>query len=30
MKMGLLEKGYTMEDIKNMTPKEAHEILNKK
>lgn len=30
MKLNLLEKGYKMDEIKQMTPKEAHEILNKK
>jgi hypothetical protein len=30
MKLDLLDKGYKMEDIKKMTPAEAHEILKMK
>ena len=29
MKLQLLDMGYTLEDIKKMTPYEAHEIINK-
>ena len=30
MKMDLMDMGYSMKDIKNMTPLEAHQILQKK
>lgn len=30
MKYQLMEMGFKLEDIKNMTPLDAHKILNKK
>jgi len=30
MKLDLLGLGYKMDDIKNMTPMQAHEILSRK